>query len=468
MELKKKSKTKLIVLVASLLVLTTSLTYAFFAGGAGPAANTDVNVASGTTTKLTFTEGTAINLELNETTLAEGGNDASGSTASSATLTLGTNVTSATEYYQVYFNVTGNEFVYTTVDKTPEMLLSILDNEGNAVTLAGLTAVSPGVYDITEYKGLIKVAEDFEITGNSTTTQEWEAQITFVNLTTNQALNEGKTLDAEFILQSEKILSGAETIIASHDDTNGLFYHDSNLENGANDNSYRYSGSNSVVANNYVCFGSDVSPCPAENIYRIIGYFDNGNGYEIKLIKNSSMGDMAWDDGNVNDWENASLNTYLNGYFYNNIPAHYQNMIAEATWNLGGNSTMGIPTSEFLFNESNNNSYNSLYKTTIKENIGLMYPSDYGYASYRDAWTESLGANYNDKNNNNWLYSSFTWTISHNLDYSSYTWFIPFSGKLVNSFVYYEYDVKPVFYLNSDIKILAGTGSSLDPFIVGS
>ncbi len=216
MELKRKSKTRMIVLVASLLVLTTSLSYAFFAGGAGPAANTDVNVASGQTTKLTFTEGTPINLELNETTLAEGGNNVSGTTTSSATLTLGTNVANATDNYNVYFDITANAFVYTTATKTPEILLSITDPEGNAVTLTGLTAVSAGVYDITEYKGLIKVSEDYEISGSATTTQDWEAEITFVNLTTNQAANEGKSLTSSLILQSDIKLPQSSELILGH------------------------------------------------------------------------------------------------------------------------------------------------------------------------------------------------------------------------------------------------------------
>ena len=59
---------------------------------------------------------------------------------------------------------------------------------------------------------------------------------------------------------------------------NKIYYHDSSLANGAGDNSYRYAGSN---PNNYVCFGSDVSPCPTDNLYRIIGVIDN----KVKLIK---------------------------------------------------------------------------------------------------------------------------------------------------------------------------------------
>ena len=52
----------------------------------------------------------------------------------------------------------------------------------------------------------------------------------------------------------------------------GLYYHDgvgtyTNADQEAEDNSYRYAGAN---PNNYVCFGSTASPCPTDNLYRII------------------------------------------------------------------------------------------------------------------------------------------------------------------------------------------------------
>ena len=61
---------------------------------------------------------------------------------------------------------------------------------------------------------------------------------------------------------------------------NSIYYHDVSLTNGANDNSYRFAGASSEV-NNYVCFGSNVTPCPENNLYRIIGVF----GDKEKLIK---------------------------------------------------------------------------------------------------------------------------------------------------------------------------------------
>ena len=65
------------------------------------------------------------------------------------------------------------------------------------------------------------------------------------------------------------------------DGVNDIYYHDGvgiYSDQEAGDNSYRYSGAN---PNNFVCFGSDATTCPNDNLYRIIGIFDN----QVKLIK---------------------------------------------------------------------------------------------------------------------------------------------------------------------------------------
>ena len=73
----------------------------------------------------------------------------------------------------------------------------------------------------------------------------------------------------------------ADYVISQYTGTQGensIYYHNSTLANGAGDNSYRYAGAN---PNNYVCFGSDTTTCSEDNLYRIIGVFDN----QVKLIK---------------------------------------------------------------------------------------------------------------------------------------------------------------------------------------
>ena len=85
------------------------------------------------------------------------------------------------------------------------------------------------------------------------------------------------------------------------DGANGLYLHDADLTNGANDNSYRYAGAN---PNNYVCFGSDEATCPADNLYRVIGVFNS----QVKLIKNSSIGNYAWDSDDIDFSSTLNVN----------------------------------------------------------------------------------------------------------------------------------------------------------------
>ena len=121
------------------------------------------------------------------------------------------------------------------------------------------------------------------------------------------------------------------------DGENNLYLHDGlgNYENAdqeADDYSYRYSGED---PNNYVCFGSDVTPCPNDNLYRIIGIF----GDQVKLIKSTSIGGYAWDSGNSNTWDASTkpdIYTTLNVTYYNTLESEWQNKIANVTWEVGG------------------------------------------------------------------------------------------------------------------------------------
>ena len=109
----------------------------------------------------------------------------------------------------------------------------------------------------------------------------------------------------------------------SSDGENGLYYHDGQGTYGAlesADYSYRYSGAN---PNNYVCFGSDDTTCPNDNLYRIIGVFGN----QVKLIKYEyANSDLLGTNGEYSNraYSNTS-STYYKGtkttidrYYWNN------------------------------------------------------------------------------------------------------------------------------------------------------
>ena len=296
---------------------------------------------------------------------------------------------------------------------------------------------------------------------------------------------------------------------------NNIYYHDSDLANGAGDNSYRYAGAN---PNNFVCFGSDTSPCPTDNLYRIIGVFgENYHGVTgkqlVKLIKYDYMttdelgtdGDYSqtykewgmdstykgtYGDGErigvyywnykatgsaTNTWSTSLLNkTNLNTNFINNIGTTWANKIATVTWKVGGNTSANIsdvvPATTYqneIVNPVTTNTTDNA--TTYSAKIGLMYVSDYGFAASPDAWTLTMSSyNNTTATNNNWMYMGlYEWTISRPADYSVSAFRVNFDGGVDNfSGVGYYFGVRASFSLESSVSYVSGSGSMSDPIVI--
>ncbi len=241
--------------------------------------------------------------------------------------------------------------------------------------------------------------------------------------------------------------------------TNGLYYHTSSLENSAADNSYRYSG---AAPNNYVCFGSDASTCPSDNLYRIIGVF----GSEVKLIKSTSYGDFAWESdlrGQGNTWNSRTkpdIRSTLNTTFYNTISPTWQNKIATHTWKVGGMAYNTSYTAKQYYNTEVGSSSSS---TTDSMKIGLMYVSDYGFAASNNYWTTEL-YNYEPSKSSNWMNVNIDeWTISRTSDDSDSAFQVNSTGCVNRNAVNDSDGVRPVFYLTSSTSYVSGSGSSADP-----
>ena len=295
---------------------------------------------------------------------------------------------------------------------------------------------------------------------------------------------------------------------------NSIYYHNSSLENGAGDNSYRYAGAN---PNNFVCFGSDASPCPIDNLYRIIGVFGENyhgaNGKQlVKLIKYDYMttdelgtdGDYSqtykewgmdstykgtYGDGErigvyywnykatgsaTNTWSTSLLNkTNLNTNFINNIGTTWANKIATVTWKVGGNTwaNIGTKTSSVAYtNEITNpvTTNTTDNATTYSAKIGLMYVSDYGFAASPDAWTLTMSSyNNTTATNNNWMYMGlYEWTISRYADYSNGAFGVSSIGRVYNHLVSSNFGVRPSFNLESSVSYVSGSGSMSDPIVI--
>ena len=251
-----------------------------------------------------------------------------------------------------------------------------------------------------------------------------------------------------------------DVVYTGTDGDNGLYYHDgqgtyTNANQEAGDNSYRYAGAN---PNNYVCFGSDEVSCPADNLYRIVGVFDN----KVKLIKNISYGESRW-GGSVSTiaWSNSLLNKdVLNGSYLNSFDYNWQNSISTVIWYVGGFSQYYNPPKVIYGYELGENRVD----TTYESKVGLMYVSDYGYAASPDYWLTEL-FDYNKSVSANWLYSGVSeWTIS-NARGAGYILGINSYGIVSDDHHNgTELNYRPTFYLNSDVELDSGNGTEENPF----
>ncbi len=249
---------------------------------------------------------------------------------------------------------------------------------------------------------------------------------------------------------------------------------------------YRYEGAN---PKNYVTFNNE--------LWRIIGIFEvetSSGEIEslIKLIRNESIGNIKWDTlstSGSNDWTQSDIKSILNGQYYNGENINYtyrhsgngkvtiagvsikdtaRGMIESVKWNIGGASTASLTASSFYIEERGIAVYGS-NPTTWNGYIGLMYPSDYGYAvdSTSCSRTTTLFDYYSvNCYENNWLYSkTHNWAITPKNNYRS-GMFLVGSGSVVESNANSSEAVRPALYLKSNVSIVnnGNDGSQDHPY----
>ena len=194
-------------------------------------------------------------------------------------------------------------------------------------------------------------------------------------------------------------------------------------------------------------------------------------------------GSLYWNSGSgtcYNGRNNATTNC---DFTSTGLKEEARNMIGDTLWYLGGTSSYSSASnglaSHFYTYERGTTVYSGR-DTSFVGKIGLMYPSDYGYAtsggSTKDrnaCLNKELGnwdsSEFSDCKNNDWLYESSyaQWTLSPYAS-NSYSVFGVYSAVCVysNYGAYGSYGVRPVAFLKSDVKIEDGDGSSSNPYIL--
>ena len=286
----------------------------------------------------------------------------------------------------------------------------------------------------------------------------------------------------------------ASTIESIYNDgDSSIFYHTSDLENSASDNSYRYSGAN---PNNYVCFGSAAATCPSDNLYRIIGIIDGkaklisadyattsmlgtDNGYigtvalESTYIGHlsSNIPTYAYNNGSSegakNAWGTSPLALYnLNANLLNTFSSEWQNKIVTSTWRVGNvDYFAGLrKTASSIYKDEIQNTDT----TSFSGKIGIIYVHEYGFGTKPLSWTKKMEA-YNSTyvKNNNWLYLGMTeWVISHGTYLSIIDTFaagLAANGGITYGNVASGLPVRATFSINANTIYTGGTGTRDDP-----
>ena len=269
------------------------------------------------------------------------------------------------------------------------------------------------------------------------------------------------------------------------------------------ENGIRYEGAD---PNNYICLDNKTSGTCSDNslLFRIIGLFDeeyssngtSGSGTKklLKILDTNAYGGTsgkAWNSANTSNWSNASLKTELNEAYLttllgtSNVNSKLNTAIVTSKWHLGGASSSNYKTLtvEGIYREERNTS--AIYSgnpASIYAQVGLMYPSDYGYATVGGSTTNKAGcrakelynwnsSSYSDCKNNDWVFKSQSiswgankseWLLS---PYSSGSYFAAYLNSTGyvnlnggNGVGNREIVVRPTFYLDSSILKIVGTG----------
>jgi len=239
---------------------------------------------------------------------------------------------------------------------------------------------------------------------------------------------------------------------------------------------YLYKGAN---PNNYITFNDES--------WRIISLENDGT---LKIMKNSSIGDMVWYGDYTYtgeekfNWNESSLYNYLNGTYYNNLKPVAQNQIVLGTFYTGEVKNSEKDLSVLLMDE----------KTKPQSSkVALPTASEYVRASINPECKSIYNYSFSDENKkcyynastHNWMFNltktstkkSF-WTL--NKAYRSYMimfvcgfeipadgdGFLETTGSLENDSVNNsQKGVIPALYLKSDIT-LSGEGTESSPYTI--
>ena len=505
-----------VLLLVSIVVATS---YAYFVANVSGNKDTNNVVVTNGVMALEYKDGDAINL----------GNAIPGSSVSK-TFTVKNTGNVATNY-TIYFSELSNKFV----DKT-DLVYTLTSSDGGK-NVAQTQVPSTNEAMVSNYAIDAGKTHTYTLTITFLDKDENQDDNQGVSFSTKVSINETKEYVPVFAEQIADLATTDTTNFATDDPDNNIRYIGANPNNYVYFNCSDYSNQSDSTCERWRIIGvfknMTKEDGSKEDLVKIVK--DDSLSNISWDYKKNGVGTSTNDMGS-NDWTDSQLMMMLNptdylksGYtidnnivkdskgqaIYQNMGSYYngtsgckpsaiasgadftctsidftstglkndstRNAIESVVWNLGGtgnyySASNGLASHWYGY-ERGTTVYSG-HATTWTGKVGLMYPSDYGYATAGGATTNRAaclakelynwdGSGVSDCKNNDYLYKSsyYQWTLA---PYSSYS----YSVFRVGAGGYVDRDgandtngVRPVAFLKSNISITdVGLGTAESPF----
>lgn len=467
-----------------------------------------------------------INAE-DSSTMVIGGAEVSASFVSTDTITVEDALPSDDPIGYKDFSIT----VKNTSNNSYKLYLKVIINSNTFTDTENDGVLYYDIYSGTNYNTVVQertmfptislgkaLLKELTIPAKTNTTTKYRLTLYFPDSDKIQNKNGRHNLNAKITIENTDTTTSSFSLVSHINDMYNADKIDMSLEkDNTTDGNIRFIG---ATPKNYIKFNDEM--------WRIIGVFNvyntetKKNENLVKIIRNEPLYDYySWDssetsinDGHgINEWSQADLMTELNTDYIDtsktngtslwytvnylddertaepsktaihnysdNIKSSSIDKIASVRWNLGGIEN-GTPGALDSYNqERGTNHVNSPTDGITRTNywdgkIGLMYPSDYGYASTDTTCRENMSSAIDDNasycKNNNWLYieDDYQWTLSPSIYAENSGKGVHPNGHVQNFWNSSDLRVRPTIYLKSDVMISGGTGSEKDPYEISS
>ena len=156
-----------------------------------------------------------------------------------------------------------------------------------------------------------------------------------------------------------------------------------------------------------------------------------------------------------------------------------RNAIEEVVWNLGGTNTYTSASNGLASHWYGYERGTTVYTgrpTIWTGKVGLMYPSDYGYATSGGTTKDRVAclakelykwasSDFSDCKGNDYLFNSdYQWTLAPNSASARHVFYVDGNGNVNDYFAVLANAVRPALFLKSNIQVDKGTGEKSNPY----